>query len=82
MKNYYLFINEKLNDGRVARILHNWDNDIYLDPPIVEICNHDFNKISFSDGRHRTKTAYLLDADLVPIAVHKSDFKKVINILK
>ncbi|WP_294309409.1 hypothetical protein [uncultured Chryseobacterium sp.] len=76
-----LFTNQKLNDVRVAKILYNWDNNFFLNPPIVGICNYNLSKLSLSDGRHRTKTAYFLGVKFIPIAVQKTDLKKVQEIL-
>lgn len=80
-----LFTEKKLNDCRVAKILRNWENNIFLDPPIIGICNYDNYKLSISDGRHRTKTAFFIGEKTIPIAIHISEIlqvKKILNLNK
>lgn len=55
-----LFTGDIVNDGRVARILNRWDHGEFIDPPMVGILNRQSGQLGFSDGRHRTKVAYLL----------------------
>jgi hypothetical protein len=77
-----LFTGNILNDGRVATILHRWDNNQFIDPPTVGILIANKSKLSFSDGRHRTKTTYLLGHEQIPIAIHKSDIDSISKMLK
>lgn len=76
-----LFTGDKLNDGRVATILYRWDNNQFVDPPTVGIFDKNKSMLCFSDGRHRSKTSYLLEHEQIPIAIHKSDIDSVREIL-
>ncbi|TAJ51437.1 MAG: hypothetical protein EPO58_12630 [Chitinophagaceae bacterium] len=77
-----LFTGDKLNDGRVATILHRWDNNQFIDPPTVEIFDRDKSKLCFSDGRHRSKTNYLLGHKKMPIAIHRTQIKNISKLLE
>ncbi|MGP8216341.1 MAG: hypothetical protein ACLQQ4_12300 [Bacteroidia bacterium] len=77
-----LFTGNRLNDGRVAMILHRWDNNQFIDPPTVEIFDSNKSKIGFSDGRHRSKTSYLLGHIQIPIAIHKSQIDSISKMLR
>lgn len=76
-----LFTGEPLNDGRVATILHRWQNNQFIDPPTVRIFERNKSKLCFSDGRHRSKTSYLLGSKQIPIAIHKTQIKKISKLL-
>jgi hypothetical protein len=70
MNTNVLFTGELLNDGRVAGILHRWDNGEIVDPPTVCFSARTRIKLSISDGRHRTKIAFLLGVEFIPVAIH------------
>lgn len=76
-----LFTGEILNDGRGATILHRWENNKFIDPPTVEIFNGN-NKLCFSDGRHRSKTTYLLGNKHMPIAIQQTEVGKISKIIE
>ncbi len=72
-----LFTGEMLNDGRVATILYRWENKKFIDPPTAGLLNRYKKKLCFSDGRHRTKTAYLLGQNQMPIAIHETEIEDI-----
>lgn len=67
-----MFTGVPLNDVRVSGILNRWDHQQFIDPPTVVVYDTKNRLLSFSDGRHRTKTAFLLGSQEIPIAVHIS----------
>lgn len=78
-----LFTDESLNNKRIARLLFHWENNRFVDPPEVFISLNSFDRLQFSDGRHRTKLTYFLECKEIPIILDKSDIKyvkKMINI--
>jgi hypothetical protein len=78
-----LFTDDYKNNIRISRILSRWDNSDFVDPPIVFISKECKNKLTFYDGRHRTKLAYLLGSTYIPLAIDDSDvsaIKKIINL--
>lgn len=77
-----LFTGEMLNDGRVATILYRWDNKKFIDPPSVGLLNKYKEKLCFSDGRHRTKTAYLLGHSQMPIAIHQTEIDDISKMIR
>ncbi len=70
-----LFTGELLNDGRVARILYRWEQQLYIDPPTIYITEGNDHRLVFVDGRHRTKVAYLLGSEQMPVAVEPGDME-------
>lgn len=72
-----LFTGELFNDGRVARILHLWEQQQYIDPPTIYITDGIHHNLVFVDGRHRTKVAYLLGSLQIPVAVEPGDMEKM-----
>lgn len=72
-----LFNGNSLNDVRVAGILHRWDNEKFVDPPIVVIPDMVQTKLVFVDGRHRTKVALLLGHNKMPVALLNSEVSKI-----
>lgn len=76
-----LFTGIEINDQRIVKILHHWDNDKFIDPPTIGICNINPNKVSFSDGRHRAKVAHFLKYLKIPVLVYKPDKNKINKIL-
>ena len=82
VNNKLLFTEESLNDGRVATILYRWDNGLFIDPPTIGTFDFKSKKLSFSDGRHRSKTAYFLGCEKIPIAIHKSQVEEVEKLIK
>lgn len=76
-----LFTNDSTNNYRVARILYNWENSIYLDPPTLSLRDDPRGKLTFLDGRHRTKVSYLLGFKKMPLAVELIDIEAVRNII-
>jgi len=77
-----LFTGEMLNDGRVATILYRWDTKKFIDPPCVGLLNRYKEKLCFSDGRHRTKTTYLLGHNQIPIAIHQTEIDDISKIIQ
>lgn len=71
-----------MNDTRIARILYRWDNNEFVDPPKIDLSNENSNKVSFSDGSHRSKLAYFLEYDHILILIHKLDIYSISKILK
>lgn len=57
------------NNDRVSSILNNWRKGNALDPPLIKV---EDQKLSIADGRHRLKTALLLQDELIPIIVDKN----------
>ena len=65
-----LFTRDDASDYRVAKILDDWQNMKFIDPPTLSISLE--GQLTFSDGRHRTIVAYHLKELEMPIAFHKS----------
>lgn len=76
-----LFTADYRNNIRTAKILQRWDNGEFIDPPTIMLCTYDRTKLAFYDGRHRTKTALLLGAQQIPVAIDKADFSIIKNII-
>lgn len=76
-----LFTNDLTNNYRVARILYNWENGTHLDPPSLSLRDDPRGKLTFLDGRHRTKVSYLLGIKKMPLAVELIDIEAVRNII-
>lgn len=70
------FTGNPLNDSRINRILDDWNNKKHIDPPTVSI-SAATNKITFEDGRHRTKVSYFLCFDEIPVAIDREDLDKI-----
>ena len=64
-----LFTGNSKNDFRITRLLYRWENNFFVDPPTLGLCSYENKKLSFSDGRHRTKLSYLLGYQKIPIAI-------------
>ena len=77
-----LFTGESNNDYRIARILFRWDNDYFVDPPCIGISSPNDKKITFTDGRHRTKLSYILGHQQIPVAIHNFQIPKISDIIK
>ena len=77
-----LFTGADINDRRITRILHRWDNGKFIDPPTIGLSKVDSNRISFSDGRHRANLAYFLEYFQIPVLVYKPDIDAISKILK
>ncbi|SHL81906.1 hypothetical protein [Flavobacterium xanthum] len=77
-----LFTGSEINDRRISKILHRWDNDKFIDPPIIGVCKINSNKVLFSDGRHRVKVAYFLKYFQIPGLIYKPDIDCISKILK
>ncbi|RZL60374.1 MAG: hypothetical protein EOO93_14190 [Pedobacter sp.] len=75
-----LFHGENNNDKRIAEIIYRWDNSQFVDPPHIYL-DIDKKTILFSDGRHRTKTAYLLGQLQIPIIVSIDDVLSIKQLL-
>jgi len=76
-----LFTNDLTNNYRVARILYNWENGTHLDPPTLSLRNDHRGKLTFLDGRHRTKVSYVLGFKMIPLAVELIDVEAVRTII-
>ncbi|MNK18097.1 hypothetical protein D3C87_362950 [compost metagenome] len=76
-----LFTGENRNDSRVANILFRWDNDQFVDPPNIFVQNGG-KSILFGDGRHRTKTAYFLGQEQIPLIISDEDFLLIKEVLQ
>lgn len=72
-----LFTGDLASDSRVASILNRWENEQFVDPPTISICDEFENRLSVDDGRHRTKVTYLLNIPKIPVAIHNSLIDKV-----
>ena len=78
-----LFTGEWDNDNRIARILHAWENNYFVDPPTICLLTKSMEKkISFSDGRHRTKLSFHLEYPKIPIAIYREELNKISSIIK
>ena len=76
-----LFTNDLTNNYRVARILYHWENGKHLDPPTLGLRDDHRGKLTFIDGRHRTKVSYLLGFTQIPLAVELVDTEIVRTII-
>ena len=76
-----LFTGTILNDHRISRILFQWENGNYVDPPTINISQELKDRLSFSDGRHRTKLAYLLGHIKIPVAIPILQIEEVKKII-
>jgi hypothetical protein len=72
-----LFTGNTLSDERLAGILSRWTNHEFVDPPTIYYLHSDSFKLAFSDGRHRAKLAFILAHYQLPVAIHKSDIRKI-----
>jgi hypothetical protein len=72
-----LFTDNKINNARVAGILDRWSNNLFVDPPTVYLAGKSGQQIEFLDGRHRTKTTYLLGYEHIPVAIDLEDIKAI-----
>lgn len=72
-----LFTGDSINDYRVGRILWEWDNKRFIDPPSIGITTNRTCPLSFSDGRHRTKVSFLLDFEQIPISIANYDIIEI-----
>lgn len=70
-----LFTDVDVSNFRIAKILKQWRNGGYIDPP--SLCLDSFNKLYISDGRHRTIGAFHLGETNIPVAVPSSLVKDV-----
>jgi hypothetical protein len=77
-----LFTGETASDYRVMTTLEQWENEKYVDPPIIEISTYSDGKLSVSDGRHRIKVASHLGAQRIPIAINTFLEPKIREIIK
>ena len=77
-----LFTGDLKNDYRIARILSRWENYEFVDPPCIGIESIEKRRLSFTDGRHRTKLTYLLGHRQMPVAVNKLEIKEIAKIIK
>jgi hypothetical protein len=62
-----LFSGDEDSDYPVARLLDNWANGKFIDPPTIGFDSND--DLVFTDGRHRTIVAHYLGEKRIPIAV-------------
>lgn len=77
-----LFTNDLASDSRVATTLEQWEKNGFIDPPTICLSHQFENKLSISDGRHRTKLTYLLGAKQIPIAIHNSSVDTIRKIIE
>lgn len=66
-------------DFRVVKVLDHWNKNGYIDPPEISVDSS--KKISFSDGRHRTVTAFHLGEKEIPVIVHRSSIDSVSSLI-
>jgi len=78
---HQLFTGESINDTRVARILNRWNNHEFVDPPNIYVPKRS-NLIYFGNGRHRTKTAYLLGQEQIPLIIPDEDVYLIKEVLQ
>jgi len=71
----HLFTGQPLNDGRVSSILQRWEQQQCVDPPTICITEGNNPRLAFVDGRHRTKVAYFLGGEQMPVAVEPADME-------
>ena len=77
-----LFTGEANNDYRIARILYRWENGYFVDPPSIGISSPLAKKLTFTDGRHRTKLCYFLGHKQIPIAIGNFEIQQISTIIK
>lgn len=67
-----LFTGGNKNDIRIAEIIHRWASNQFVDPPNIYVPVGS-KTILFGDGRHRTKAAYFLGQNQIPIIIPNED---------
>lgn len=77
-----LFTGDWKNDSRITRILYAWENNCYVDPPVIWLNGSSVKKLSFSDGRHRTKLSFHLELREIPIAIEHEEFDAISSIIQ
>ena len=77
---HHLFTGGEKRDYRVAKVLYHWSNDGYIDPPEIYPSNRS-QKISFTDGRHRTIAAFHIGEKQIPVLIHKSFIQEMSRII-
>ena len=64
--------NNDINDFRYVTTLERWQSNLSVDPPRINIDNNLEKPIEFGDGRHRAILGYILEAQSIPVLIHKS----------
>lgn len=77
-----LYTGDWKNDSRITRILYAWENNYYVDPPVIWLNGSSAKKLSFSDGRHRTKLSFQLEHAQMPIAIERAEFDEISSIIQ
>jgi len=75
------FTGNVVNHIRISSILYRWENELFVDPPTVYFRERVEKKVAFADGRHRTKVAYLLNVEKIPIAIDNSSISEVHKVI-
>lgn len=66
----HLFSGDEASDSRVAKIIDDWTNGRFIDPPTLS--THTDGTLSLSDGRHRSIVAYHIGVKTIPVAIHNT----------
>lgn len=77
-----LFTGDWKNDSRITRILYAWENNYCVDPPVIWLNGSSEKKLSFSDGRHRTKLSFHLEYAQIPIVIERAEFEEISSIIQ
>jgi hypothetical protein len=77
-----LFTGDWNNDSRITRILYAWKNNYYVDPPVIWLNGSSEKKLSFSDGRHRTKLSFHLEYAQIPIVIERTEFDEISSVVQ
>lgn len=77
-----LFTGDWKNDSRITRLLYAWENNYYVDPPVIWLNGSSEKKLSFSDGRHRTKLSFQLEYAEIPIVIERAEFDKISSVIQ
>jgi len=73
-------ISDDINDFRFVEIIERWEQSLFIDPPEISFQQNTKNYI-FTDGRHRTISAYQIGVHSIPVAVYTQqldDFEGVL----
>jgi hypothetical protein len=72
---------DDINDLRYVTTLERWQNNKPVDPPTINISDTNKNKLTISDGRHRTVLTNCLKQKNIPILVNKNSKDSILKII-
>ena len=79
---HLLFTGDEASDFRVATTLKRWENGQFVDPPIISFSCQGEGKLTILDGRHRTKLAFHLGCETIPIAISIALVNEIAQIIE